>query len=213
MHAWLILRNRKQGTALEMFASVKMIDLFPSPQEGQNLLPYGLVRQLEEFLSYAAFSTRDQQVGVEKTDFTVFSTCYPLGQKARQEADQKGSCLRILTFVGMLGFSLSQTMNRSGRQGEENPDRRWEEEGVVTLMVLMSFPTRDSSPWGLPGFYLLKALHEPKVGVSGSLFGQKEPMSPALLRPWRLPVSGAALPACHRAGGYRQTSEVHRVLG
>lgn len=180
------------------------------------MLPYGLVSQLEEFLSYPAFSTRDQHVGVEKTDFMVFSTCYPLGQKATQEADQKGSCLRILTFIGMLGFSLSQTMNRSGRQGEEDPDRRWEEEGVITLMVLTSFPTQDSSPWGLPAFYLLKALHEPKVGVSGSLFGQKEPMSPALLRPRRLPVSGAAespLPARHRAGGYRQTSEVHRVLG
>lgn len=34
LHAWLILRNRKQGTALEMFASVKMIDLLPSLQGG-----------------------------------------------------------------------------------------------------------------------------------------------------------------------------------
>lgn len=62
--------------------------------------------------------------------------------------------MRILTFVGILGFSLPQT-EQMWQGGGEDRGRRWEKEGIITLMVLMSFPTQqDGSPMG-PAWLLL----------------------------------------------------------
>lgn len=50
-------------------------------EEAQNLLPWVLLGYEKVFSSQSTFSTRDQQVGLEKADFMVFSIHYPLGQR------------------------------------------------------------------------------------------------------------------------------------
>lgn len=84
----------------------------------------------------------------------VFSTHYPLGSKCYTGGRPKKILFEDSDLHWDIGLFSSPNSEQIWQAGGEDQGRRWEKEGVITLMILMSFPTQDSSPMG-PAWHLL----------------------------------------------------------
>ena len=93
----------------EMSAHVKMttdVLCCPSSRDCMASVPCALLNHKKVFFSFlSAFSIKDWQVGLEKTDLWSFQLATHSSKRlCRRQNNKKRPCFKILTFVGILAF-------------------------------------------------------------------------------------------------------------